>query len=64
MGKPKLTHVGPLCISKADGSQLRQIVKIQRLKGKVIVVSEGRVVTAYHQSNSRRMKKKSRIKRY
>ncbi len=49
---------------RAIGDLKRQIARIQRLKGKIIVVSEGALITAYHQSNSKRTKKKSGIKRY
>ena len=42
----------------------KQIARIQRLTDKVIVVSEGTLITAYHQSNSRRTKRKGRIKRH
>ena len=47
---------------RAIGDLKRQIAKIQRLKGKVIVVSEGVLVTGYHQSNPQRVKTKGRIK--
>ena len=46
------------------GNLKKQIARIQRLKGKVIVVSEGTLITAYHQSNSRRTKRKGQIKQH
>ena len=42
----------------------KRMARIQRLTGKVIVVSEGTLITAYHQSNSRRTNRKGRIKQH
>ena len=50
--------------ARVIGDLKRVIAVITRLTDKVIVVSEGTLITTYHQSNSRRTKRKGRIKRH
>ena len=49
---------------KAIGNLKKEIAKIQRLTGKVMVVSGDTLITTYHQSNSRRTKRKTRIQKH
>ena len=51
-------------VERATRDLKRQIARLQRLKGTVIVVSEGSFVTAYHQSNTKRIKRNGRNRRH